>query len=499
MMLTIAPPNRARRVVRAPLLVAAAAGALAAFGCRAPEPPPAPRPLLPPGHEVEQRTWVGSVIGAGSHSDRLYETSARHTPTVELRLIALEEAPALEGLPSLASCTRLVLDLEDDSPVVPASTLVPAARVARGDDARRLLQRIEAGDWNRFQVVDGSRAPLPLGASRMVGIRAVEEARDPDNFLGEYPPIGTIDKRLVLHVEHGAGAEPFAAALFVEDAGRPLPSQRALESAAGELPERAPRPLRELIVLDDPPRPGDPLAIVLASPFESGAARAWLAWVEVTPPPPPDERASDDHRDSFEHVIRTLESALRTDERVDRAEEQRVLLQALRELETTGDERAALVYLAGAAGAPLTEELALFAEDDVLTDLIQPIARAARELGESELPIGWVIERATALRLAARSIEGDLEPAILAALLRHTGEAGRYPSSIEQAARASTSLADFHATIVAENRIFLEDSNPSARVRAYDWLVADGSAPAGYDPLAPRAERRSALAAEEAP
>jgi hypothetical protein len=39
----------------------------------------------------------------------------------------------------------------------------------------------------------------------------------------------------------------------------------------------------------------------------------------------------------------------------------------------------------------------------------------------------------------------------------------------------------------------LADMSPSARVRAYEWLVAQGQAPAGYDPLAPAQERRRVL------
>ena len=41
--------------------------------------------------------------------------------------------------------------------------------------------------------------------------------------------------------------------------------------------------------------------------------------------------------------------------------------------------------------------------------------------------------------------------------------------------------------------MYLEDSSPSARVRAYDWLAARGRAPQGYEPLGPARERRRAL------
>ena len=75
----------------------------------------------------------------------------------------------------------------------------------------------------------------------------------------------------------------------------------------------------------------------------------------------------------------------------------------------------------------------------------------------------------------------------------HAGEAGRHAASIEQLTRGVGGRADFDGRVLGENLIFLEDSSPSSRVRAYDWLQSHGHAPAGYDPLGPPKARRAAL------
>ncbi len=79
-------------------------------------------------------------------------------------------------------------------------------------------------------------------------------------------------------------------------------------------------------------------------------------------------------------------------------------------------------------------------------------------------------------------------------MLRHAGELGHYPGLLNDVLIDSTNQGELTASLVRENRLFLEDRNPAARVRAFDWLEAREAAPAGYDPLAPRDERRAALA-----
>jgi hypothetical protein len=84
-------------------------------------------------------------------------------------------------------------------------------------------------------------------------------------------------------------------------------------------------------------------------------------------------------------------------------------------------------------------------------------------------------------------------------LTLHAGEAGRRAASLEEVLGAARTLSGLRARLAAENAIYLEDNDPAARVRAYEWLAARNLAPAGYDPLAPVEARRAALEAAMSP
>ncbi|MHC4263711.1 MAG: hypothetical protein ACYSWX_14395, partial [Planctomycetota bacterium] len=81
-------------------------------------------------------------------------------------------------------------------------------------------------------------------------------------------------------------------------------------------------------------------------------------------------------------------------------------------------------------------------------------------------------------------------------LLRHTGELGQFPSTLEDAVDANSSIEGLEARFLEENRILLEDPDPSARRRAYRWLLVRDRAPLDYDPLGDSKERRAAIAAD---
>jgi len=78
-------------------------------------------------------------------------------------------------------------------------------------------------------------------------------------------------------------------------------------------------------------------------------------------------------------------------------------------------------------------------------------------------------------------------------LARQAGEAGRDAATLEEVVAGANGLEDLATRLISENLLFLEDTSPSARCRAYDWLVARCRAPEGYDPLDTRTKRRAAL------
>jgi hypothetical protein len=158
--------------------------------------------------------------------------------------------------------------------------------------------------------------------------------------------------------------------------------------------------------------------------------------------------------------------------------------------------RPALVYLAGRTGARLCEEVALVADDASMTSMSEALRwrigdeKAALSGAET---LGWQLDRTAFEVLGYAMGENKLPPELSAVLAAYGGEAGRHSSSLEAIGRGVTSRLDFENRIVAENLIYLEDSSPSSRVRAYDWLHARGRAPAGFDPLGPAKERRKAI------
>jgi hypothetical protein len=72
------------------------------------------------------------------------------------------------------------------------------------------------------------------------------------------------------------------------------------------------------------------------------------------------------------------------------------------------------------------------------------------------------------------------------------------PVEIEDLVSECKTTESIHTRLVALNEMYLSHNDPTARVRAFDWLRARGIAPAGYDPLGPSKERRKALDAFEA-
>ena len=111
-----------------------------------------------------------------------------------------------------------------------------------------------------------------------------------------------------------------------------------------------------------------------------------------------------------------------------------------------------------------------------------------REFGITSKPKPSVTTSAAPLERSASELA-----ALQGILLRHAGEPARYPRLVDTLLGVSVDTADFDLRLVAENRAFLEDSRPAARVRAFDWLTARGLAPEGFDPLGSSKSRRAAL------
>ena len=175
--------------------------------------------------------------------------------------------------------------------------------------------------------------------------------------------------------------------------------------------------------------------------------------------------------------------------------ERLTLQRAIQALQGGGDPRPALLFLAGVTDAAVAIDGVLVADGatlDRVRDETLAFANADAEPPAVE-SVSWFLDRTVLLTLAAAAEKGTLPPELSAVLVRHAGEVGRHPDALADAANAVGNRADLLSRLIGENYIALEDSAPAARVRAYDWLKAQGRAPAGFDPLASAHDRRAAI------
>lgn len=164
---------------------------------------------------------------------------------------------------------------------------------------------------------------------------------------------------------------------------------------------------------------------------------------------------------------------------------------SLRHAKTASEARRALAFAALDAAAAVTSEAAVLASDAAMLKLASAGAEALS--ADRIADAGWTLDRSTIAVLGRLHGENALDRTLAGALSARFGEVGRDVGTLAQLAAASGTRADFESRLKAEHLIYLEDSSPSARVRAFDWLNARGEAPSGFDPLGSPADRREAL------
>ncbi|MCP3916792.1 MAG: hypothetical protein GY711_14645 [bacterium] len=432
-----------------------------------------------------------TLAGPGGQGD-----SAGAPLLLRCRLVYIEDVYD-GGLAPLATASRLVVDLRGKTPILPVAKLVADAAYAVGDDAEAWLAAVAGGAAGRTRELADETVVLPAGATYSLAAEADETVEDPRDWLDEFADRGPFPRRVTVWVS--ATASGPRVAVSVDDLDPDVERERAL--ARLDEPNAMPGPAppvedeslrRETVLVDAAPTPGAPLLVRLPSPFDTGEGRAFAAIVELL-----DEPATEEARASAAESIAAaaanheqLTAPLSVDGQDDLVRQQ--VLVAFRER----GGRPALLLLAQESGAELTADLALVA-DDALFAAIDTEAFSRGEPAASTL--GWELERAAWTVLARAGLQDELDGELEGVLLRHAGALARFPDVILDAVAASTDTRTLLARLEQEQRYFLEDSNPSARVRAHDWLVARERGVAGFDPLADRAARRAALEAEETP
>jgi hypothetical protein len=258
------------------------------------------------------------------------------------------------------------------------------------------------------------------------------------------------------------------------------------------------------MLLDRPPFKGhDAFALLLPARSEllaNNRVKAYAVFVELSEgSAAPDAEA---HRQAYAQCIQDLaisRKGARAATQPFREESDNPewpgLLTALDAMARPGAPRQAMLFLASETDVQVLEDLALLGDDELREELakkvIAKIGIPARVRTKDGL--AWVLENASYELLSEQSAAGKLPPELSAVLSARAGEAGRHSGALDESLKIAANRQEFALRLIAENYIYLEDSSPASRVRAYDWLVARDRAPAGYDPLGSPRERRAAL------
>jgi hypothetical protein len=500
-----------------------AAAVLVFAGCRTvPEPPP---PILvPPDRTVQPRQFTGSPMEGFLNGNRKTSppaAAAAGVPSeprlrVKIDLIAVDKLQAAGGgaLDPLASHARLILAPRGANPILASPRLLAGSRVgASGALGDSLLGKgshasfigsftglLASGETWALDAGDAARRPaLPGGESAwrhlelLVHLPAASQPPPPPD-----QPRGL--EVAIAREEEGVPVEPPST---TEEPG-------GLESGAGgsaPAPVRAAPPAKEIqreaVLLAGLPEkvPGQ-FSLLLPFRFDGGSSDWVYARVTIDEAPPGFKAPL------IESSVATARTAYKeapggeARSGAGGAEAADLELKAaLGSLNTGYLRRRALTFLAARTGADLCEDLALAAGDDVLTQLAARVGEETSAAGAVITPaaLGFTLEK-TALTVLAGLLNDETIPGELKALLvSHAGEAGRDPATIEEVLHASTSKEDLDRRLIDENMICLDDSSPSSRVRALDWLRSRSRAPEGYDPMAPVKERRKALEKAQSP
>jgi hypothetical protein len=462
------------RVRKSATLFFAVVGLLLWSGCQtAPRPKPK---LAAPTSLLSVRYFTGTAL-----SGAVPTTAPVATPSGSLNVtidwIALEDRPATT-YPPVGSRAVFFSSTGGGDAVLPAAELTRDATITPLDSPGPFVTELHDRQPGRVRLFGFLRAALPPGVTADFAAPDPTPVQDPITAASVHRGVDILVSR------PARDGEPLQLSLVIRDMVTPrhgIPGLVA-ETAVFQLPS-------------DQSRTG----LVIPFTFTDTETKAVAVYVSVS-------GGSDDPA----HVAATAEClkqlaadspTTRPSPATGQTDAWAAVKAAVQSLAPVAGRRSSLAFLADQTHAPLCEDLAMEADDDVLAKLVQNIqakmTAAAREQPDAD--VGWFLDRA-ALELLVKLSDDDSNgkykmPAELTAILAvHTGEVGRHASSLDDVLRGLGSRAELDTRLSAGNLIFLEDSSPASRVRAFDWLDARHQAPAGYDPLGPGKARREALA-----
>jgi hypothetical protein len=389
---------------------------------------------------------------------------------VRVRWFALERFNC-DSLPFLASQARLITAKLAGQAVLPAANLTRNVRITWPGAAEPEQYLLAVNPSRLFEIGRGSGlAATGLTAS----FRAVETGGAGDATLGRSEP---------RYIEVGVtqtSPRSVQIALAVQD----------VDSSANNPDRSAEFPVfqRECAIVDHASG-SDPLSVLLIVPFAwSGPPnQAVAAWVTISTP----KQDAD-----FKRAVADCRDDLATKKSEDAVPLWTLgLSRAMNELDDPARRRAALVYLAGQGDAEICQDVVMVADDTLLEQISRDVkAQAASAIDDAnEAQYAWILNRSAIEAMQPLLTAGKLPDDLFAVLTLHFGETGRHAAAVDDVMRGATSQRDLRERLISENFIYLQDSAPSARVRAFEWLKARNIAPKGFDPLASPKQRRLAL------
>ena len=480
---------------------------LAIVGCAARNSPPFAAPEV----TIRADHYLGSPL-TGPVVKALPVDKPEDALAVSVAMVALDRIPP-QPAPSVASQARLIAVTRGGVPVQAGARLTQAARIIDGEDKDRFLTAGIPADKTKpplFRTADvgGLSGALPPGVTLRLDIAEPDAA--PRYFQGQ-----SFRRHIAIELYRPKADTALQLALIVEDLlaqplGLDTTQAKTNDVKANPKPSRsskkpvAPKPLlpqapvRELLLVDRPSfAASDRFALIVPYRFGDSESQAIAIFLEVAAgSDDPQHKAAFSHcLDDLAHSISSARAATQPYREQADSPEWPALQSALDALSRPGAPRSAMLFLASQTNVAIFGDIALSADDSVRGELAKKVfAKIGVPLkAHSKESLAWMLESASYELLSEQRANGKLPPELAAILAIHAGEAGRHPGSLDDGLKTSTNRGDFALRLIAENYIYLEDSSPASRVRAYDWLIACDRGPAGYDPLGAPKARRAAL------
>lgn len=446
-------------------------------GCHA---PPLKPPMPAPVAIFQMNHFWGTPLSGPTQAGVLPVNDPASALAVNVTFVALERVPKIQ-FDLLGSRARLISATQRGQPVMPSAQLTRTVQMFNPANRAEAISRLV--DANA-----GQTAPMVIQTGALpehicADFSALDLSARTDLVTGDI-----IRRSVGLEIARGTG-NSLQMALLLNDIPHADP-QASLQSE---------------IALFDLNSKQQQRCTVFVIPFQftDSASRAVAVIAEIQPGSNDPQHVAD--------VARCIADVRRSSHAVTAGSAdisagisgESGIQTALAGLANPADRRSALVFVAANTGANLCEQVALVADDADLDNLSRLIRIETGKTDQTVASVGWILDKTTLQFLdrqlnAAEGAGPPMARDLAAILLTFAGEPGRHPSSMDPILRGVASPQDLHNRLLVENMVFLEDSSPASRVRAFAWLQSAGHAPAGFDPLAPSKQRRLALEQSQA-